>query len=365
MKLIRTITVVSTMFLAFGGGDVWAAQTESNPFHWSNIGDSGMDAALTGSVGGRYESNAQSYSDDDIQNYDAGLQRTTKFVDVESIDDWVQDYTAGVYLEKEFAKGRPTRFEFRSNWNIYGENDNKDYQQYSFEFKQRVTRYDDIVKFRYTRLPSYFNRYLFDEDTASYSKSELGKDMFSVSYWKRLTRVIRFRVLYVLEDNDYASAFDERDNLTHNIDVKLIFDDVLPNLKVSPYYVYTTLDAEGSDNDPAVDDDISYDQHAVGVNVNYEFMPKWHITPFYEYDFRNYTTSNSVASDPLHAGREDDIFTVGVGLDYDLTENISVGAKYSYVESNVTTDIDPSLTTRDDVLGYSNHIVMLGADFNF
>ena len=183
------------LFVVFLGassvGMAAGSDPDTDPLHSSNLGNSGMDAGLTGSVGGRYESNVHFYSADDIALYDNGLLRGSKFTEVNSIDDWIQDYTIGGYIKKEFVKQLPTRIEFRTTWNIYSENDNKDNELYSVEVKQNLSRSGNILKLRYSHLPNYFIRYLFDQDSLTYRKSELKKNIYTVSYWMRLTRTIR------------------------------------------------------------------------------------------------------------------------------------------------------------------------------
>lgn len=357
----RFMTILSVLLL--GSATSWAA--DASPLHWTNVGGSGADMALVGEVQGEYESNTYRYSEDDIQTYDNGLQRTTKFANVESVGDFSQQYVVGGYLSKEFAENRPTVIEHRSKFNIFSDNDAKDFEQYTFEVRQNISRYHDIFKFRYVYVPEFYVRNLFDEDLGVHRKAEFEKHSYTWSYWKQFNKKLRLRALYNLDKKDYVDNFNERDNLTHSFNIALILPELLPSLKVVPYYEYSTSNADASDGDPAVDDDISYDQNTFGVRLSYAIQPNLRFDPFYEYSDKEFTTSQSVANDPLHAGREDDVFSVGASVEYDLTKNILLFVKYEYVESNPTTSLNPSLTTRDDVLGYKNHSTSFGLELNF
>ena len=363
--MVKRILLAMAVWMTGTVAILGSAQAEDTPLHWNNVGNSGADVAVVGETEFVYESNTFRYSEDDIQAYDSNIRRTTKFASVESVDDFGQQYTVGAYVSKEFIEHLPTTFEHRSKFNLYSDNDEKNFEEYRFEVSQNLSRYHDILKFRYVNVPEFYVRNLLDEDTGTYKKAEFEKQSFSVSYWKQISRSIRLRFLYTLDDKDYVSDFDERDNLTHSFNLALILPELLSSIKVVPYYEYSTSDAEASDADPAPDDDISYDQNAFGIRLTYDFMPQWRLKPYYEFAHKEYNTSQSVAIDPLHAGREDDTFSVGTAVEFNLTKQIVLYIKYDYSECNPTTQIPAALTTRDDVLGYKNHTTSFGAEFNF
>ncbi len=367
LRALTRAAIVMFAVLFMTAPSAFAIDSLEDVFSHPNIGGTGINAHAFGGAEFRYDDNVFRYSSDDIKDYDDGVNRTTKFKEVNSIADMVYDINAGFVVDKEIAEGLPTTFTFNSRFNTYGDNTRRNFQLYSFRLRQEVTE-NDALSFEYSYLPEFTTRELYNQDSRVYESSDFEKSTFEFEYWRKLSDPYRVRLLYRVEDREYNDAFDERNNLTHTFRPSFIMKNVIPGIDSAIFrYNLVVCDAEGNDGVGRTDDDdISFDGHGFDMLLYVPITEKFRVIPSYSIDFKEFTTSKSVIEDPLHYGRNDVIYRIGMRAEYVYNTNTKFFLEYKRSEGNPDTAIDPSLTSRDDdMLGFKSNVYIWGVKLSY
>jgi len=345
---------------------------------YQDIAGTGVNFSLKGAVELEYDSNVYLYSRDAINDYDAYRDvnnskgnRQTRFNGVESIDDWLTKVTMGLDLSKDFFKDRTTSFTYLTILNLYWHDTNKNYELYSFQLKQEITK-DDLVWIRYSFIPEFLYRNLFDLDVHGYQRAFFSRHQFTAGYRHDFNQYLAGRFTYRLIGKDYNRNFNERDSTTNEFSFQAVFPRLLPwvdekkvGLSGVLFYELGRVDARGTDGDPELDFDISHSSNGFGSQVELELFKKFRIRSYYEFYYHEFTTGHSVDSDPDHAGRFDRLNTYGVAAEYDVTKNVLAFFTWELQTADPFLKAPEGRRGSDEVLGYEKNIFNFGLKFNY
>ncbi len=345
---------------------------------YKNIAGTGLNLSLRGAVEFEYDSNPYLYSRDAINDYDAYRDvsnprgnRHTRFNGVESIDDWLTRVTMGLDLSKDFFKDRTTTFTFLTILDLYWHDTNKNHETYSFQLKQEITK-DDLAWFRYSFIPEFVYRNLFDFDVHGYQRAFFSRQQFTAGYRHDFNQYLAGRFTYRLIGKNYNRNFNERDSTTNEFSFQVVLPRLLSWIDKNKmalsgvlFYELGRTDARGTDGDREVDFDISHSSNGFGGQVELELFKKFRIRPYYEFYYHEFTTGHSVDSDPLHAGRFDRLNTYGITTEYDVTRNVLVFFTWELQTADPFLKASEETNTSDEVLGYERNIFNFGLKFNF
>ncbi|MCK5451224.1 MAG: hypothetical protein KAI70_05620 [Candidatus Omnitrophica bacterium] len=312
-----------------------------------------------------YDSNVFNYSRDEIDLYDAD-SNSNRFDGVKSIDDVITELSIIGQMREEMFDIGPTTFSVGTEANIYSENTDRTYMKLKTSVRQNIGK-DNIVRGGYTFIPDYFIRTLYDGDQAAgdrYRKLEFTTHAGHLKYWNRLSDIITWWLRGTYEYKDYNEHFQERDTHAFRLTCAMA---VKPEkwYKINPYFRYFWNSADGTDDEPDIDSDISRDGFDTGGNL--WFYPESKFSYMLGYGFRwtQYDSSNSIEDDPYHSGRKQDRHRIKGRVKYALRKNIDLFTEYAYEIRNVDVKGADTLLEEESILEYDKHVGTVGIAIRF
>jgi len=336
----------------------------SRVLSYKDIGGSGFSAGFFGSYFMMLDSNIFRFSRSEIDEFDDGLRRDTKYRGIRTMGDFINVPQMGIRLVKDFFPQGLTEFSFDTTMYLYSRNSLKNFERYRIQLRQQVTG-KDIVKVGYSYIPEYLLTNLFDEDSSLHEHAFYSRHELNVFYRHDFNDYLRFRFLYRMFHRNYEHPFHERDHFENAFNGSLIFPKVFTDrVRFRFYYQFSRREARGDDDDPAIDRDISHYANTFGGSLNVRFIKRFHLTSFYEIRNRTYTTGHSAATDPFYAGRYDIRNRVGVRGEYRF-KNARLFAQWEYIDNDANTQEIFKPTIANDVLDYRSHRGSWGIRFKF
>jgi predicted porin len=225
----------------------------------------------------------------------------------------------------------------------------------------------NLVKLGYEHIPRYFLRTLYDADetgTDKYVKAKYKSDSVYFKYWNQPAKSLTWWYEYTYSIKDYNNNFNERDTDSQEFDFSLGYR-VLNWLRLNPRFTYFLHAAGADDDDGGSDPDVSKDGYRAGLYLNLYPKGKFSYLLGYNYYWFNYTTGNTVADDPYHAGRHDRTQRINAKADYSLNKNTTIYLSYQYEINNSKPKGSDSVRQAESTLGYFQQLVRLGAKIDF
>lgn len=246
--------------------------------------------------------------------------------------------------------GQPGAVETALRLHGYFSNWEKSYAVADVGFNQGVWK-NGRVGVGYTYLPGFLLRYYRNpdtRDTGDYTGCRFAEHLATVQLRQRFGP-LTIRPEYGYEYDDYQPTFDHYDTRIHRLGGEARFQPVT-NLEVSGEYEYRSACATG----PVPD--ASYRQHEAGLSfiTRPRRVSQFSFEAGYTFARRGYTTENSSAVDPSHAGRVDHIEAATFKVRYRLA-GVTLAASYDLewreVVSAYSTEIDDIRDYRRSRLG--------------
>ncbi|MBM3313827.1 hypothetical protein FJY70_04455 [candidate division WOR-3 bacterium] len=321
---VGALALTLALVPALGLATTWRYQAylfyDDNPFRYSRVD---LDAFRHRRQSARFPIRT---SDDLEANLAIGLERPTRCFRMPGA------IVSGVKLHGFF-----------SNWE-------KSYGVLDLGFRQGIWKNGEI-HVNYIYMPDYLLRYYRNpqtSDTGDYTACRFAEHLGKVEFRQRIGRAT-IAPEYGYEYDDYLTTFDHYDTRIHRLGGTLRFQ-LMTNFGLRAEYQYRAARARG----PVPD--VSYGQHEVGLSVvtRPRRLFRLSLEAGYKFARRAYTTGNSVAIDPSHAERTDNLESALLKFKYRLSRTVlclDYGLEWREVVSASSSEIDDVKDYRRSRLG--------------
>ncbi len=234
------------------------------------------------------------------------------------------------------------------------------YQENTFATHEAVNLFlkGKPYELEYTYEPDIYRREYIDIDTGRYASAFYDDHLFEFSMKFPVQRWLLVRPKAGLELRDYDAPFGYRSSVAALLSPRATFT-VLPWLEpmVQFDFDYTSAFAVG------IQPDVSYCQNGFEVGWLLKPAPKWELEFKYRYEYRIYTTSLDVGTDPSHSGRTDDRHRIVLKNEWKAARNLRVDATFTYWAIQSHLPGKPDLQDEDST--WRRHSYVLGFTYTF
>lgn len=238
---------------------------------------------------------------------------------------------------------------------LYLMNTQKSYQLISLNNSYQISK---PVSFQigYLFLPNYLIRYYRNPlgTSTDYIGCIFTEHLISFNLRYRLPK-ITLSPFFQYEIDDYIKNFNYYDGsaLRYGVNTTLRYFNLVD---ISLKLMRKQLSAQG----PIPD--ISYNENKYSINLIPNFSTSlFNIDIGFEYSQRYFTTENSFAIDPFHAGRSDHKYNLNFRFTYNLSKNFQLFIGYENEQRKVNT---PYQVDIEEIKDYNNNKYILGITFN-
>ena len=286
-------------------------------------------------------------------------------------DDWRNDVGVTLTLPWKHRSGVKrsavsaweTRFEASAKATLYAVNHRKNYQRYSAALRQSFGK-EFWAEGSFAIVPSFYLREYRDVDLGEYAGCDYESRTYNLtlrykSPWQTyFYPELEFKTLYY---NRHFTEFDA-EWTTLGLTTEQVFGgtrSVVSSWLFRGGYRFTHGDNVGgggltaaSQVTPGEDTeygDGSFEEHEVNLSASYRplFLPGFKRSVTWQWQFslsgglriRDYTTDNSLADDPFHAGRRDLRWEIEPKVTVDILRNLSLYGSYTYEQRDTQSDV--------------------------
>lgn len=282
--------------------------------------------------GALYDSNVLRYSEYDRQNY---LDEVETFKSpIRSLDDIRTDYKVSAELQNRFWQKRNTTVRLTADFAHHLMNPIKNLGWISVSGRQDFSRHW-IGNVNYFFEPRYYIRDYTDAHTNTRQNCEFALHQLKADLTFRPKWLFDFTGSLKLKDYRYNEFFTEYDGDLLGFGLSAVFRP--GDWRFAVGYNFETFDNSGftaslnSSDDPSIDDSEfgqgDYDEDIFTGSVRRSFSGFHHemsLQVSADISRRAFTTSRSVAIDPMHSGREDWVYEYSLANQIKLTNNLSI-----------------------------------------
>lgn len=325
-----------------------------------------------------YDNNILKYSDKYLSSFDSGLDNGRFHIN--SAADLV--LTNHFLIKKAFylIDGRKSIPSIELRFKNYPQNSVKDFWSFQLGWRQYIGK-STSFKIAFAHIPNYYVRHYRDEDWTNnvgftpesfrafeFSKSEVST-WFKNYFFKKTQTIFYFSYFWYLHSPDFIEY--NSNNFLTGFRIKQTID---KKISIHGGYNFVTSSARGYDSfgetiNNSDDVNASFVNHTLYAGAEIK-MPKLFssqskitLTGYYRY--RVYTTANTPESDPLHAGRADNVVNVIGMYKVKLIKFIEVAGYLAWNLRNSGSEFllnEETISTEKD---YNQFLLGLRFRFNF
>jgi hypothetical protein len=296
-----------------------------------------------------YDDNIFRYSERDLNRW---KNDTERYPNPNSTwDDWRNDLGITLTLPWKHRNKWETRFEASAKTALYAVNHRKNYQRYSAAIRQSFGK-EFWAEGSFAIVPTFYLREYRDIDLGEYAGCDYESRTYNLtlrykSPWQTyFYPELEFRTLYY---NRHFTEFDA-EWTTLGLSAEQFLS---KRWLLRGGYRFITGDNVGgggltaaSQVTPGEDTeygDGSFEEHEVNLSASYRphniWGKSWQFSLSGGIRIRDYTTNNSLADDPFHAGRRDIRWDIEPKVTVDVIRNLSLYGSYTYEQRNTQSDI--------------------------
>ncbi len=328
-------------------------------------------------------------------------QTSGRFADMESTDDFINVPEVEFSLKGAGLGGMNLQFKPRVAYNVYAQNQEKNFLELGLEIKQDVSKHGAFsLDFGYA--PDVFKKDYLSEaidtsgdgiitaDERVYSKATYNDKSIVASYrhrlWKRPKgtagsselKKVYGKVFAGFDKRDYDGSFDSTrstDDLLAGAGVnmefgggaELAFKYTFENITADVASEVMILDEPSFGVDFNSDSDIldtnartvqnvdrSHNDHTLGLKGRINLSPGWYAEVTYDLRFRFYKSEETF--DVTRVDRTDVRHKIGVGVKGDLSKDWSLGVGWQWTHNEAARD-GLAAINQADTKSYDRHVV--------
>jgi hypothetical protein len=296
-----------------------------------------------------YNSNILRLDDRDVERLEDGT-KPEKFR-IDQPDDFIYaPWVEAAFTFPLLDGSNTTGLRFRPY--LYQTNTIANYEEFTFFYKR------DPVTFEYTLLPDVYRQEYKNLDTGEYESAFYREHDFELSARFAPAPPMTLKPVAGLRYRDYDSPFNHRDALGYLLGAKASVA-ATDWLEFGLEYEFFLNDAFASSFQP----DTSYIANGLEPGVAVKPAKGLELALRYRYENRQYTTDNSEAVDPGHAGRTDDRHRWTFRTTWKVTSSLTLEAEYCRTDVDSNLPGDPSAT--DEETEWSRDEYILGIVYQF
>lgn len=325
-----------------------------------------------------YDSNVLRYSDKYLGRFE-NREDEGRF-HIGSADDLLLH--SAVHLERSFNPLGELSSVFSGDlhfWN-YTHNSIKNWWTFTLGARQELPERFSLAA-AYSHIPQFYVRHYSDDDWAArvgqiparFQPFSFTKDEFRIGVAQQLFQSSRLRVTYASQRYYYNQHYTEYDsrNEVWGIDAA---HPILPTLRISFAYAYTTSEAAGADQpgeQRAFADDAngSFKEDSYSAAVNWRLPRVAGLTTRLsldgEYSRRCFTSTHFYALDPQHAGRIDYEYQASLDWSVRLAEDWEASIGYTWRMRDTRTSAPENQSFLSDEKNFREYQVELGVAYDF
>lgn len=309
-------------------------------------------------VSSLYDDNILQYSDAQRSLFDSGT-KPDRF-SIESSDDLVWDPYLSLGWSNQMGHGRSRSLRLRGSGEFHQKNGTADFRSFSAAWRESFSRDSRLTVYAY-RLPHFYLRQLFDEDTvppfpglSRYRRAEFGLSIGSASWRQRISGKTRAEISYRYEHRGYNRDFVERSSNTHQGELGIEWFRLPNRGAVDLYGGYRKSKAKGDDGDEPAgatpdDPDVSYHGIVAGFRGGMEFArgAGWRLGADLGYELGTRAYESGLPTDKYHFKRNDTSHMIDATLRLSFRPHWSVRGLYHFDHNtaNLGTTAPPSADT--------------------
>jgi hypothetical protein len=325
-----------------------------------------------------YDNNALRYSDKYLGRFE-NREDEGRF-HIQTTDDLL--FQTSLHLERSLKPFSDLGSVFSGDLRLwkYTHNTIKDWWTFTLAARQELPA-RLLATFGYSHIPDFYVRHYSDDDWTSrvgqiparFQPFSFTKDEYRYVLQQQFFQSSRVRLMYIAQRyyyNEHYTEYDSR-NAVWSIDAA---HPVLPTLRVSAGYAYTTSDTKGVDEPGEVratsdDADGSFREDAYGAGMMWR-LPRiaglvTRLTLDTEYSRRCYTTTHYYYLDPQHSGRVDHEYMVSLAWSVRLDDPWEATIAYTWRERKARTSVPEIQNLLSDEKDYRQYQVELGLTYDF
>ena len=235
-----------------------------------------------------------------------------------------------------------------------------------FYARNDLLNYEDFTLFR--KRAALTLEYQYEHDRYKREYRSLDTGLFDSAFYDEHTieaeldvpagEAVRLEFSAEIEVRDYDSPFSHRDHVAF-IPGARAETDLAEGLEAGLSYALEVRNSFASSGQP----DTSFLAHILEPHLQWEPAAEWRIRTSYVFELRDYTTGNSEAADPGHAGRED--LRRYWTLEATWEVSASVVLQLEYVRSDSDSDLPADPTASAEETSWTRDEVLVGVTVGF
>ena len=296
--------------------------------------------------GAAYDSNIFRYSDEDVEDFLDGYRQDR--YDLDYADDFRLEPSVDLFFVRSEPRRRETDLKLSADWRLATLNSEKSFARLAVRLKETRTRVA-YVALRYSSIPSYHIRDLWDDDERAYRSCDFRKHSARIEFGSDRSLPVDLGAFAEYDYYGYDQDFVEYDSDAATLGLVAV---VRParGLRLDAGYALRVLEARGYDElgesrVESDDSDVSYEQDEYTLRVRWEageFAGVPAILRLRGRMARRYYQASD-PDDAYHAGREDTYWSLALESEHRLANGVTLAAFYEYrhrtAESDLVADI--------------------------
>ncbi len=288
----------------------------------------------------KYNDNILRYSPRDIDRF---LNRTEYYTSkLTTYDDWNNDFRVKFYFRGPKLFEYPLRFKYFGKFSHFMRNPLKNYGNHTLLISQRVSKALEF-DFRYFYMPYYYLREYCDRDFNSPQSCYFSDHKARIGFDYKLNNMTRITLRTQYEQIYFNQYFTEYDSEIWSYEAE-IYHKFTWDFRIIIYGGFALSNNVGFSNSRLIGEssefledaeygDSSYREELYQTEIRYRIRnllkeDTW-FSLQYKLRHRIYTTDNSLANDPFHAGRLDDRHRIVFSIRRPITAKIDVALSYT------------------------------------
>jgi len=289
-------------------------------------------------IGTIYDSNILKYSDKYIEKF-LNNEDQGRFL-IKTYDDLYIYSSLKAAVRFNLIKQRSSKIRLIYTRRTFLKNNIKSWDYFKADFLQRINK-RALLNINYSYIPDFYIRHFRDFDwvemygysSETFQEFAFSKDNFGVWFQYTFFSDSKLRFNFNYSEYFYNEHFTEYDCKNFQYGLNL-YQPVHPKIELEIGLKY------GSSETKELDEqiyrlnysDASYYETVflLGVNIELPNFRKYSngLNLDFSYNKRSFTSTNTIETDPLHAGRTDDNFKLKLAYRIQLTESFTLSAFY-------------------------------------
>jgi hypothetical protein len=325
-----------------------------------------------------YDNNVLKYSDKYLERFE-NLEDEGRF-HINTADDFIVSPALSLSVRHDLIKKKTTQFNFFFRHNQYLSNSIKNWDYMFFQLKQDYHKNGEVgIKYEY--IPDFYIRHFRDDDyvafmgyvPGAFTPMAFTKENYSL-FAEHSYKNSRLKLALNYTRYFYNVHYIEYDSNEPFFELTFTQDLLDKDLRLSGTFGYKISNAKGYDQngesiDNSDDGDASFNDYTYELSARYKLPEIFNHSNNISLDVyagrKNFTTTNFVEVDELHAGRQDFNYKLELTYQYYLSKSMYAKLFYNFYGRKTTSASDINAEIVSNEKNYTQYQVGFSLSYTF